>query len=123
MELTHVRLLVSNFESTYRFYEEVLGLKAQRPAPQGPYVKFTLPDGHTAISLQSRTHFETHSVPLRKSSGDDLLLAVHVKDVEATATMLRAKTVEVSEVKPLFGAMKVAYLRDPEGTLIELQEW
>ena len=123
MELSHVRLLVSNFESAYRFYREVLQLTPQPEAPKGPYVKFSFPGEGAAVSLQSRAHFEAHSTHLRPSSGDDVLLAIHVKDVEATAQELRGRGAQVSEVKRLFERMKVAYLRDPEGTLIELQEW
>lgn len=123
MELSHVRLMVSNFEAAYRFYRDVLQLHPQHEAPKGPYVKFSFPGGGAAIALQSRAHFEAHSLHLRPGSGDDAVLAIHVKDVEAEARALRARGAEVSEVKRLLERMKVAYLRDPEGTLIELQEW
>ena len=41
MELAQVRLLVTDFPACYRFYSEVLGLKPQSGAAEGPY---ELPD-------------------------------------------------------------------------------
>ncbi len=47
MELAQVRLLVTDFAGCYRYYRDVLGLKPQFEAEDGPYAKFT-PDGGTA---------------------------------------------------------------------------
>ena len=41
MELAQVRLLVTDFAACYRFYAEVLGLKPQSGATDGPYEKFS----------------------------------------------------------------------------------
>lgn len=45
MELAQVRLLVTDFAACYRFYAEVLGLKPQSGAAEGPYEKFSPPSG------------------------------------------------------------------------------
>lgn len=41
MELAQVRLLVTDFRACYHFYADVLGLKPQSGAQDGPYEKFS----------------------------------------------------------------------------------
>jgi catechol 2,3-dioxygenase-like lactoylglutathione lyase family enzyme len=52
MELTQIRLLVSDFPAVYRFYRDVLGLKPQFEAENGPYAKLSPDTGDAAIELQ-----------------------------------------------------------------------
>ncbi len=54
MELAQVRLLVADFPACYRFYAEVLGLKPQSGAAEGPYEKFSAATGSAGIALQDR---------------------------------------------------------------------
>ncbi len=54
MELTQIRLMVSDFPAVYRFYRDVLGLKPQFEAEHGPYAKLSPDTGHAAIALQDR---------------------------------------------------------------------
>jgi catechol 2,3-dioxygenase-like lactoylglutathione lyase family enzyme len=54
VELTQVRLMVSDFPAVYRFYRDVLGLKPQFEAESGPYAKLSPDTGHAAIALQDR---------------------------------------------------------------------
>ena len=55
MELAQVRLLVTDFAACYRFYAEVLGLKPQSGAAEGPYEKFSPASGSAGIALQDRS--------------------------------------------------------------------
>ncbi|HET9954963.1 MAG TPA: VOC family protein [Polyangiaceae bacterium] len=129
MELTHIRLLVYDFEQTFKFYRDLIGLKPQADTPQGPYAKFSFAEGAAAISLQQRSHFIENSVPLReRSSGlaagtDNALIAIRVASVAEEVERLRQSGAEVTGPRDLFGRMTCAWLRDPEGNLIELQEW
>lgn len=52
MELTQVRLIVSDFAGCFRFYRDVLGLKPQFDDDSGPYAKFSPDEGGAAIALQ-----------------------------------------------------------------------
>ncbi|MCX4667287.1 hypothetical protein OG453_11545 [Streptomyces sp. NBC_01381] len=80
MELAQVRLLVSDFSACYHFYADVLGLKPQSGAVDGPYEKFSPAIGSAGIALQDR-----------------------------------------SMMAQLLGELRG--LKDPEGNLVELQEW
>jgi lactoylglutathione lyase len=97
MELTQIRLLVSDFPAVYRFYRDVLGLKPQFEAENGPYTKLSPDTGHAAIALQDRAQMT------------DVLTACGADFTWAPV--------------PMGDRMRVAYLEDPEGNRIELQEW
>jgi lactoylglutathione lyase len=94
----------------------------QADTRHGPYAKFSLPGGG-AIALQARDHFESTAQPLRPGGGDHGLIAIRVASVDAEAARLRAAGATVDDPRDLFGRMRAAWLRDPAGTLIELQEW
>lgn len=53
MELAQVRLLVGDFPACHRFYADVLGLKPQSGASDGPYEKFSPATGSAGIALQT----------------------------------------------------------------------
>ena len=124
MELVQVRLLVDDFGSMFRFYRDVLGLKPQADDDRGPYGKLSPPLGNAAIALQSRAHLQLALPSLAGGAPDRALIALKVDDLDATLAMLQARgTLPLSEPQVQWGRMKVAYLRDPEQNLIELQQW
>jgi catechol 2,3-dioxygenase-like lactoylglutathione lyase family enzyme len=124
MELVQVRLLADDFGSMFRFYRDVLGLKPQVDDDSGPYGKLSLPSGNAAIALQSRAHLQESLPTLTAGAPDKALIALKVDDVDATLAKLRERGVlPLSEPTVQWGRMKVAYLRDPEQNLIELQQW
>jgi catechol 2,3-dioxygenase-like lactoylglutathione lyase family enzyme len=51
------------------------------------------------------------------------LIAIRVASVDAEVARLRAAGASVADPRDLFGRMRAAWLRDPAGTLIELQQW
>ena len=124
MELVQVRLLADDFGSMFRFYRDVLGLKPQVDDDRGPYGKLSPPSGNAAIALQSRAHLRESLPTLTAGAPDKALIALKVDDVDATLAKLRERgVVPLSEPTVQWGRMKVAYLRDPEQNLIELQQW
>ena len=124
MELTQVRLIVSDFAGCFRFYRDVLGLKPQFDDDSGPYAKFSPDEGAAAIALHDRTDL-VRSVPaLADVAGDRALVVLKVDDVDAYAAEIAARgAVLLGEPTEMWGRLRVAYLRDPEGNLIELQQW
>ncbi len=124
MELSHVRVFVAaeSFEDCFLFYRDVVGLAPQADTRQGPYAKFSLPGGG-AIALQARAHFESTAQPLRPGAGDHGLIAIRVASLDAEVARLRTAGATVDEPRELFGRMRATWLRDPAGTLIELQQW
>ncbi len=56
--------------------------------------------------------------------GDRALVVLRVDDVEAYAAEITARgAVLTAPPAVMWERLRVAYLRDPEGNLIELQEW
>lgn len=124
MELVQVRLLVDDFGLMFRFYRDVLGLTPQVDDDRGPYGKLSLASGNAAIALQSRAHLRQSLPTLAAGAPDTALIALKVEDVDAAVATLKARgTAPLTEPQVQWGRMKVAYLRDPEKNLIELQQW
>jgi lactoylglutathione lyase len=126
MELTQIRLIVSNFRSAFHFYRDVLGLTPQDSSDAGPYAKFSLPNGSAAIALHDRADLAQVLPELTATSegGERTLIVLKVDDVDVTLAGLRQRGAHVEkEAQERWGRVRVAYLRDPEGNLIELQQW
>ncbi|WP_330300279.1 VOC family protein [Streptomyces sp. NBC_00503] len=125
MELTQIRLLVSDFPAVYRFYRDVLGLKPQFEAEDGPYAKLSPDTGHAAIALQDRAHMADVLGQLgAEPEGYRALVVLRVDDLDAAHAELAARGAEFTrDPGPMGDRIRVAYLEDPEGNLIELQEW
>ena len=125
MELTQIRLLVTDFPAVYRFYRDVLGLKPQFEAEDGPYAKLSPDTGHAAVALQDRAQLAALLGPLAaEPTGQRALLVLRVNDLDAACAELRTRGGEFEHgPAPMGDRIRVAYLTDPEGNLIELQEW
>lgn len=125
MELTQIRLLVSDFTTVYRFYRDALGLKPQFEAESGPYAKLSPDTGPVAIALQDRTQMADMLGRLgAEPEGYRALVVLRVDDLDAAHAELTSRGVEfIGGPVPMGDRIRVAYLQDPEGNLIELQEW
>ncbi|MGC5035123.1 MULTISPECIES: VOC family protein [unclassified Streptomyces] len=125
MELAQVRLLVTDFAACYRFYGDVLGLKPQSGAAEGPYEKFSPAVGSAGIALQDRSMMaEVLGEVGEPAAGHRSLVVLRVDALDAYCEeiTLRGGTV-LHGPAPLTDRMRVAHLKDPEGNLVELQEW
>ncbi|MCX5133250.1 VOC family protein [Streptomyces sp. NPDC060011] len=125
MELAQVRLLVSDFAACYRFYSEVLGLKPQSGATGGPYEKFSPVTGSAGIALQDRAMMaEVLGEIGEHVTGHRSLVVLRVDDLDTYCEQLVSRGADVLHgPAPMTDRMRVAHLRDPEGNLVELQEW
>ena len=122
MELTQVRLIVSDFPASFRFYRDVLGLKPQFDDDSGPYAKFEA--GAAGIALHDRADLVRSLPGLAAAAGDRALVVLKVDDVEEYAASVTARGATlIAEPSVMWERLRVAYLRDPEGNLVELQEW
>ncbi|MGW2643384.1 VOC family protein [Streptomyces sp. NPDC001393] len=125
MELAQVRLLVTDFAACYRFYADILGLKPQSGATEGPYEKFSPHTGSAGIALQDRAMM----AEVLKELGDTVtghrsLVVLRVDDLDAYCAEITARgAVLVHGPAPMTDRMRVAHLKDPEGNLVELQQW
>lgn len=125
MELAQVRLLVTDFAACYRFYAEVLGLKPQSGATDGPYEKFSPATGSAGIALQDRAMMAQVLDELGDSAtGHRSLVVLRVDDLDTYCERLADRGARlVSGPAPMTDRLRVAHLKDPEGNLVELQEW
>ncbi|WP_458243700.1 VOC family protein [Streptomyces sp. MAI_2237] len=125
MELAQVRLLVGDFAACYRFYAEVLGLKPQSGAAQGPYEKFSPATGAAGIALQDRSMMaEVLGEIGDEASGHRSLVVLRVDDLDAYCEAITGRgAVLLHGPAPMTDRLRVAHLKDPEGNLVELQEW
>ena len=124
MELTQVRLIVSDFPACFRFYRDVIGLKPQFDDDSGPYAKFGPEEGTAAIALHDRADLVKAVPGLAATAGDRALVVLRVDDVDRFAAAVTARGATLlGEPTLMWERLRVAYLRDPEGNLIELQQW
>ncbi len=113
MEVLAFRVLLRpvDFERSYRFYAETLGLHLFREFAGGAV--FFLGGGYLELSGQGPP----------AAAGDKLSLWLQVRDVDAEWDRLTALGVEVVEApadKPW--GLREARLRDPDGVLLVLVE-
>ena len=125
MELAQVRLLVGDFPACYRFYAEVLGLKPQSGAVNGPYEKFSPATGSAGIALQDRSMMAEVLGELGDSAtGHRSLVVLRVDALDTYCEQITARGATLLRgPAPMTDRMRTAHLKDPEGNLVELQEW
>jgi lactoylglutathione lyase len=125
MELAQIRLLVSDFAECYLFYAEVLGLKPQSGAVDGPYEKFSPATGSAGIALQDRSMMAGVLGELSdEATGHRSLVVLRVDDLDAYCEQITSRGATLLHgPAPMTDRMRVAHLKDPEGNLVELQEW
>jgi lactoylglutathione lyase len=115
VRFSQVRMLVDDFEGCFRFYGETLGLTPSFGAADEAYASFTAGEGTVALFKRPA---QGEVVGLRLP-GDSALLVLEVGDVDAEAERLRDAIVQEPVDQPEWGG-RVAYVRDPDGNLIEL---
>jgi predicted enzyme related to lactoylglutathione lyase len=126
MKLTHVRLLVNDFDECFRFYRDVMGFSVQWGAEGSGYADFRPPRGGAMVALMDRRGMPDALGGLddRSSSshGDHGLLVFDAADLDSTVAVLKARGAKfIADLtdRPDWG-IRTAHLRDPEGNLIEL---
>jgi lactoylglutathione lyase len=115
VKLTHVRLLVDDVPACVAFYRDVLGFEVSEDF--GEYVQ--LGTGEVALALFLRSGQED-AISLQPP-GDRSLLGLQVDSVDRAAEELAAHVVGEPADRPDWG-LRVVWLRDPAGNLIELYE-
>ncbi|MFD2333478.1 VOC family protein [Cohnella sp. GCM10020058] len=125
MKLSHMRLLAPNIQECFRFYRDIIGLEVRYGDETTPFAEFATGD----VSFALETPMADDPVELRPASlpfsgRDQVALVFRVEDVDAAYEALQSKG--VSFVQPPLDTPewghRVAYLRDPAGNLIELNQ-
>lgn len=124
-----LRLLTDDFAASYRFYTEVLGLSPREEdlgrETVGPYVGFRV--GSTDVALFERSLMAgAVGVPYAaRGDADHAVLVLRVPDVDAAFAQAGDRgAMPVAPPRDMAAwNLRVAHLRAPEGTLIELCQY
>ena len=135
MDALHPRLLVTRFAETFRFYDAVLpkliGATLKRGNEAGPYANWAVDDQGVLVLFDRgalAATVGTSGLPVAAGPAQDSAMFVcRVDDVEAGLALCLAHggSLVVGAVdRPEWGpSLRTAHVRDPEGTLIELQSY
>ncbi|MEQ7127853.1 VOC family protein [Actinopolymorpha sp. B11F2] len=122
MRMTHLRLLVDEFDACFRWYRDVLGLRPFWGEEGSGYADFKAGEGSSDLALFSRSAQVEVSGSLGGGDRDRVALVFRVDDVDRTAQAMRAMGVAViagPKDQPGWG-IRTLHLRDPDGNVVEL---
>jgi lactoylglutathione lyase/glyoxylase I family protein len=118
-QIAHVCIFAHDIEVTRAFYRDVLGLDTQfNFLRDGKQFGFYLNAG-------GRSHVEVFQKPAATFSETDRInhLCLEVESIDAAVAHIRGRGVEVTEKKLACDDTYQAWVRDPDGTKIELFEY
>ena len=107
----HVSINVSDVAAGVEFYTGVLGLTRRDDRPDFGF-------GGAWLDLGGE---QVHLIENQVPSDLGQHFAIHVADLDAAVAELRGKDIEVRGPVPV-GTGRQAFLRDPSGNLVELNE-
>ncbi len=125
MRVNQVRMLVSDFDSCFRFYRDIMGFKPQWGEEGGTYAYFMV-SNETGFALFRRDLMAeaigTADLPAKADCQDVVALVFEGDDLEKTLADLKSKGVRlVSDLQDYPDwTIRAAHFRDPDGNLIEL---
>ena len=127
MKFDHPRLLVANFPKCFRFYQDLMELKVTWGDENDSYASFTDRQGtESVLALFKRQAMAevagTNDLPLNAIAQDRIALIFAVDDVDSAYVRLQNQSVTIvlePRDYPDWG-IRSAYLRDPDGNLIEI---
>jgi catechol 2,3-dioxygenase-like lactoylglutathione lyase family enzyme len=123
MRLTHVRLLVRDYQAAFRFWRDTVGLTVTFGDEEGPYADFDTGAATLAIFSSTAMIQDTGIESGRGGRGaDDVLVVLAVGDVDAAVRRLEERDVRfvTQPTDQLDWGIRVAHFRDPDGNLVEL---
>lgn len=125
MKLDYVRLLVADFDACFRFYRDVMGWQPTWGQEGEGYADFAT-GSDTTLALFAREAMAeavgTFDLPAEVAAQDRVALIVGADDLDASVDQIRERGGEIfagPTDRPDWG-IRVAFLRDPDGNLIEV---
>jgi catechol 2,3-dioxygenase-like lactoylglutathione lyase family enzyme len=125
MKLTHVRLLVTDFDACVRFYRDVMGFQVAWGAEGAGYADFRN-RGEAMVALFNRQDMAESlglgHLPSDAPCQDKAVLVFEAADLDSMVEALKARGAQfITELqdRPDWG-IRTTHLRDPDGNLIEL---
>jgi catechol 2,3-dioxygenase-like lactoylglutathione lyase family enzyme len=117
VRLSSVRLLVDDYPACVRFYRDVLGLETAHGDEDSGYAMFAAAGAYLALFERGQ---QADVVDLRPA-GDAAVVVLHVDDIDETVARLGDVVFDGPHDRRSW-RVRVAYLRDPAGNLIELNQ-
>lgn len=125
-QYSYTRLYVKDCRACYEFYHDILGLEATFISEIDTYIELT--DGQVKLTLLNQNKIKeylgTKTNFLFEGNCDRIAVSFQVEDVEEACQYLKTKGVEI--ISPAWDILdwgiKIAFIRDPEGNLIELTQ-
>ena len=133
MNLTYVytRLNVRDYVACKRFYQDVLGLKVSMTNDAQEYTEFDA--GATKITILNRSRLKDYIDSTETVTYDPndakIILTFTVPNLDKATADLKSKGVSIVSSPSQFledgltGGAISACVRDPDGNLIELEQW
>ena len=125
MKLSNIRLLVKNFEKSFKFYNETLGLKCTWGDKNAVFASFDigLPSGLAIFKEELMA--ETTGAKKAESisvSNDKFAIIIEVENVDDMFETLQKNSINfITKPKDMEAwGIRVAHFRDPEGNLLEI---
>jgi lactoylglutathione lyase len=124
----HTSIRTSNLEKSIDFYAKLLGLKlmSRREIPKNNAEIAFLQDPEAKGSILELTFYRNQKKFIQADYEDRLFdhLAFEVKNMEKTLSFMREENVIITDEPYMFGPTGplIAFVEDPDGTLIELIE-
>ncbi len=126
MRLEHTSVRTSNMERSVKFYTELLGMEFVRSKeiPQrNAEIAFLRSDNGNLLEISWYKDQNRFEVPEYENTVFDHL-AFSVEDMDSVIAECRKRGVTITD-EPFYlepGGSKLAFIEDPDGTLIELLE-
>ena len=120
----YTRILVSDLETCFNFYRDVMEFKVNMEALRDGYAEFAAGDMRLALFRRQEMAemIGNENKPTHAECQDKLVLVFTVADLEEECKQLKHKGVKFTK-EPLSNpsySLKTAYLRDPDENLIGL---
>ncbi len=118
MHFASVRIITDDVDRLVKFYEKVMGISAERPAPV--FAEFVLPGCTLAIGHSQTVQLSGAGTPVA-ANNHSLILEFRVHDVDAEYERLRPFVDNwVQEPTTMPWGNRAVLFRDPDGNLVNL---
>ena len=116
MQFASIRIVTADVDRLARFYEELTGVPAVRPAPV--FAQFEVGGGTLAIGGVETVAMLGEAAP-RPASNDSIIVEFQVDDVDAEFSRLQPDDVVLPPTTMPWGNRSTLF-RDPDGNLVNL---
>lgn len=125
MKLSNIRLLVNDFEKSFNFYKETLGLNCTWGDKDAVFASFDIGLSSGLAIFKSELMAEAtgnDKANNNNASTDKFAIIIEVENVDEMFNKLKQKSIKfITEPKDMAAwGIRVAHFRDPDENLIEI---